>query len=172
VLDAKITGRRIAQEARLLIKARSGGIQVPVVYLVDQKRGVIYMEEINGITVRDYLLSNAQNVDLSQIGKVLWNMHEMDIIHGDLTTSNLLLRSRDGNDPSELVMIDFGLAYSSTMIEDKAVDLYVLQRALISTHPGSEALFQDILQVYQRTGGKRAEEILRHLEDGTFMDNG
>jgi TP53 regulating kinase-like protein len=172
MLDAKITGRRIAQEARLLIKARSGGIQVPVVYLVDQKRGVIYMEEINGITVRDYLLSNAQNVDLSQIGKVLWNMHEMDIIHGDLTTSNLLLRSRDGKDPSELVMIDFGLAYSSTMIEDKAVDLYVLQRALISTHPGSEALFQDILQVYQRIGGKRAEEILRHLEDGKFVDKG
>lgn len=37
-------------------------------------------------------------------------------------------------------MIDFGLSMISTMIDDKAVDLYVLERAFISTHPGSENL--------------------------------
>ena len=32
------------------------------------------------------------------------------------------------------VLIDFGLSFTSTIPEDKAVDLYVLERALISMH--------------------------------------
>jgi len=35
-------------------------------------------------------------------------------------------------------MIDFGLSSNSTMIEDRAVDLYVLERAFISTHPNTQ----------------------------------
>lgn len=37
------------------------------------------------------------------------------------------------------VLIDFGLSYVSVMPEDKAVDLYVLERAFSSTHPNTEA---------------------------------
>lgn len=32
------------------------------------------------------------------------------------------------------VLIDFGLSFTSTLPEDKAVDLYVLERALLSMH--------------------------------------
>ena len=46
-------------------------------------------------------------------------------------------------------MIDFGLSSVSNKIEDKAVDIYVLKRALISTHPGSEDLFEKILSFYR-----------------------
>lgn len=59
------------------------------------------------------------------------------MVHGDLTTSNIMLR--DGN-AGKIVMIDFGLSYISTLVEDKAVDLYVMERAFLSTHPNSENL--------------------------------
>lgn len=45
-------------------------------------------------------------------------------------------------------MIDFGLASVSTLAEDKAVDLYVLERAFASTHPGSDNLFAIVLDSY------------------------
>ncbi len=61
------------------------------------------------------------------------------------------------------VMIDFGLSYKSSTVEDKAVDLYVLERAFLSTHPASEALFALILQSYE-TSSPKAREVLRRLE--------
>src|SRR6266540_2207324 len=102
------------------------------------------------------------------IGTEVARMHLADIIHGDLTTSNMMLRCptflhntntssptelvrRDypsNNDKDEIVnqvLIDFGLSYVSTLVEDKAVDLYVLERAFASTHPDSEPLFASIL---------------------------
>jgi TP53 regulating kinase-like protein len=55
----------------------------------------------------------------------------------------------DSGDIGEVFMIDFGLSFVSGKIEDKAVDIYVLKRAFISTHPGSEDLFQKILDKYK-----------------------
>ena len=50
---------------------------------------------------------------------------------------------------SDLYFIDFGLSFVSGKIEDKAVDIYVLKRAFISTHPGSEDLFEIVIQRYK-----------------------
>lgn len=49
------------------------------------------------------------------------------------------------------VLIDFGLSNNSSLAEDKAVDLYVLERAFQSTHPSSENLFSTILHSYRDT---------------------
>ena len=54
----------------------------------------------------------------------------------------------------EVYLIDFGLSFVSGKIEDKAVDIYVLKRAFISTHPGSEALFEKILDKYKEKCNK------------------
>jgi len=68
-------------------------------------------------------------------------MHDAEIVHGDLTTSNLMVKdSADSGAAPEVVVIDFGLGMMKPNQEDKAVDLYVLERAFISTHPGSEYL--------------------------------
>lgn len=64
------------------------------------------------------------------------------------------------------VLIDFGLAYTSMLAEDKAVDLYVLERAFTSTHPESEPLFSSVLDAYKRKIGKEWTAIGRKLEDG------
>lgn len=64
------------------------------------------------------------------------------------------------------VLIDFGLAFTSTLVEDKAVDLYVLERAFASTHPQSEPLFAGVLKAYEKKMGKDWSSISRRLDDG------
>jgi TP53 regulating kinase and related kinases len=89
------------------------------------------------------------------VGTAIGKIHEADIVHGDLTTSNLMLTSSDGDvstsdENYQIVIIDFGLGMTRPVIEDKAVDLYVLERALVSTHPGSEYLVSHLLALIDR----------------------
>ena len=78
------------------------------------------------------------------IGHAIGKMHDIEIVHGDLTTSNLMVQDPVGGDGQtwapQVVIIDFGLGMTKPLIEDKAVDLYVLERAFLSTHPGSAHL--------------------------------
>ncbi len=84
------------------------------------------------------------------MGAAIGKMHDAEIIHGDLTTSNFMVQqpssevdgttSSSSGDSRTVVLIDFGLGMMKPTIEDKAVDLYVLERAFVSTHPGSEYL--------------------------------
>jgi len=93
-------------------------------------------------------------------------MHRGDIIHGDLTTSNMMLRRRrHGDEEADLVLIDFGLSYNSALVEDKAVDLYVLERAFSSTHPDSEAMFTQVLQAYEQVSGPAWKGVKKRLDD-------
>ena len=101
-------------------------------------------------------------------------MHSGDSIHGDMTTSNMMIKPKipierqlaggsvktsakeiaQSGELGDLYLIDFGLSYVSGKVEDKAVDFYVLKRAFISTHPGSEELFEKILNIYRENTNK------------------
>lgn len=65
----------------------------------------------------------------------------------------------------EVYLIDFGLSFVSGKIEDKAVDIYVLKRAFISTHPGSEQLFDRILDRYRERAGAQGLKIIAKYKD-------
>lgn len=188
-MDLRLTKHRCLAEARLLARARSLGIAVPAVYFVDERRGQIFMEWIEGPSVRDLLeelwkdeegREDAKRI-MVNIGAMVGRLHEADIIHGDLTTSNVMVRSsqREGlllseSKPApdvkqlaasaEVVLIDFGLGSMSTAEEDKAVDLYVLERAFTSTHPKAEGLFEEILRAYE-CSHKRSKAVIRRLQD-------
>ena len=102
------------------------------------------MEWIDGPSIRNWLEANAGQIQLvtkvmKAIGTSLGGLHASGVVHGDLTTSNLILRERSGAE-LEVVVIDFGLGSVSNSDEDMAVDLYVLERAFASTHPRSEGL--------------------------------
>ncbi|KAI8155006.1 EKC/KEOPS complex subunit BUD32 [Colletotrichum sp. SAR 10_71] len=112
---------------------------------------------------------------MSRMGAAVGKMHKIGIVHGDLTTSNMMLRppkpaatTTNGEVASkldgEIFIIDFGLASQSTSDEDRAVDLYVLERAFGSTHPRAEEYFQDLLDAY-RASYKQAPTTLKKLED-------
>ncbi|BGP12168.1 hypothetical protein JCM10213_004734 [Rhodosporidiobolus nylandii] len=112
---------------------------------------------------------------LRLIGREIAKMHLADIIHGDLTTSNMMVRLLDSprpgreNEVFEVVIIDFGLSTSSPMHEERAVDLYVLERAFASTHPvmpGSEPHFDRVLEGYR--GAMEEAEGRKAAKKGTW----
>lgn len=163
-LDEKLNKQRILQEARCINRCFRHGVSVPIIYHVDLLSFKIYMEKINGITLKTMLRMMEEQQDvkadmnaiIKAVGKGIGAMHDSDVIHGDLTTSNILVRS-SGEDGTfdQVVFVDFGLGAMKATNEDKAVDLYVLERAFVSTHPSSEELVQSILEQYRfacRTG--------------------
>ena len=170
-LDEKLTHRRTNQEVRSMLRCRKAGICTPAVYFVDYTTHCIYMEEVqNSVTARDRInnLLETPSVESEQslhilaekIGSSLAKIHNVDCIHGDLTTSNILLKTGFDN----IILIDFGLSFISALTEDKGVDLYVLERAFLSTHPNTEQLFQVILESYRKKANK-ADEIIKKLDE-------
>ncbi|KAK9528386.1 hypothetical protein VZT92_012550 [Zoarces viviparus] len=171
VLDEKLTHRRTVQEVRSILRCRRAGISAPVVYFVDYTSHCIFLEEIVGSsTVRDHIASTRQS-DCSnelawlaeRVGQILAKMHEEDVVHGDLTTSNMLLRHQEDGE-SELFLIDFGLSYISALPEDKGVDLYVLEKAFLSTHPNTETLFERLLKSYA-AASKKSSAVIKKLDE-------
>ncbi|KAJ2809765.1 serine/threonine-protein kinase bud32 [Coemansia furcata] len=161
-LDVKLTRGRLNQEARSLKRCKENGIRVPDVIRVDKNSATLFIEFISGPTLKEWIIANASEEQekerMASVGRILHKMHSFDIIHGDLTTSNMILYNGD-----QLVLIDFGLSQISPSTEDKAVDLYVLERAFISTHPNSERLFATVLEAYANSEAARL--TLRRLED-------
>ncbi|XP_069846012.1 EKC/KEOPS complex subunit TP53RK [Dipodomys merriami] len=170
-LEARLGRRRTVQEARALLRCRRAGISAPIVFFVDYASNCLYMEEIEGsVTVRDYIQSTMETEKAPQslfalarkIGQVLARMHDEDLIHGDLTTSNMLLKPP--LEKLDLVLIDFGLSFVSGLPEDKGVDLYVLEKAFLSTHPNTEPVFQAFLKSYS-TSSKKSRPVLKKLDE-------
>lgn len=129
------------------------------------------MEHItDSITVRDYIenhLKNGGNMNElnnlgREMGKLIGKLHKNGIIHGDLTTSNILIKSK-GNE-NGLIPIDFGLSSLGRLPEDQGVDLYVLERAMLSTHLNSEKLFEELLDEY-RLSFPSSLEALKKLSE-------
>ncbi|XP_078508078.1 EKC/KEOPS complex subunit TP53RK isoform X2 [Lissotriton helveticus] len=171
VLDEKLTHKRTSQEVRSILRCRKAGISAPVVYFVDYVSNCIYLEDIvHSTTIRDHVttLQRSENDTAKlyplteRIGQILARMHDEDVVHGDLTTSNMLLRS-----PAEaldIVLIDFGLSSISALPEDKGVDLYVLEKAFLSTHPNTEDLFAALLKSYSATS-KKSGPVIKKLDE-------
>ena len=93
------------------------------------------MEYVDGVKMKDYINDVKRTQEelikvMEDIGDLVLKVHEIGVIHGDLTTSNMLMTAE-----GKICLIDFGLSYFKDSAEDRAVDLYVLERAFKSTHP-------------------------------------
>ena len=129
-LDEKIRKTRTKKEVKLLEKA-SKIISVPKVLKIFEKEKIIEIEFIDGLKLSQELdnlpLKNQKEI-LNKIGEAVSKLHKQDIIHGDLTTSNMILKDE------KVFFIDFGLGFISKKDEDKAVDIHVLKEALEAKH--------------------------------------
>ena len=102
---------------------------------------------------------------------MLARLHTINLVHGDLTTSNILIEQKQQGAADsfelQLTLIDFGLSYTSDLYEDFGVDLYVLERAFLSTHPNTEWMFTVLLDTYMKNvvDVKKREETLSKLEE-------
>lgn len=168
LLDQTIRKERTKAEAKAILKCKQGGLATPVIYSLDLINYKITMENINGQTVNDYLTSLKDNKQddaslinlLMNIGVIVGKMHSIGVFHGDLTTSNMLKKEDD-----TLVLIDFGLSHFNPSIEDKAVDLYVLERAFISKHSYFSDLFVTILDGYKNGYNSNAQTIINQFQN-------
>ncbi|KAJ3696564.1 hypothetical protein LUZ61_000269 [Rhynchospora tenuis] len=137
-----------------MTKARKLGVVTPVLYGIDTVVHTLTFEFIEGRAVKDILLefwSNGiveERLDdmAAQIGIAIAKLHDGGLVHGDLTTSNMIVKQGT----NQLVLIDFGLSFTSTLPEDKAVDLYVLERALLSMHSSCGDVMEKILAAYRK----------------------
>lgn len=219
-LDKQITKSRLKAETKCLARCRRNGVPCPTVLSVDMETNCLFLEYLNGCTVREFLVLKSDDdnnnavscadddalknnasphqkrprlLASSQVqesptihtradskamqvaygmGLLIAKMHNANVIHGDLTTSNIILQNPplDRNLSEEwspsLSLIDFGLAGTAgskgVTHEEKAVDLYVLERAFISTHPDSDKLVLEFHRAYKR-GCTRSDAILQRL---------
>ena len=185
-IDAQITRLRSTGEARFMYKLNKLGVPAPMLVACDFDHGIIWMEKVGGrlplgeaSSLKNWLWhlerlgSNCVDEDVAQVlnevGELVGKLHLNDMVHGDLTTSNVML---DNGHPC---LIDFGLGDHLSLAEDRAVDLYVLERAVNSTHSvyaeqynqwfhqGYERIHTE--EKYRKGSAKRFKETMRKLED-------
>ena len=167
-----MTKDRHRAEARSLLKCKQIGVRVPTMFLCDSTQFIIVMQNLSqASTAKDCInkLLGENNRDqlvrlAREVGGVVAKMHQAGLIHGDLTSSNILVE-KTADSTYQLSMIDFGLSSQEGSAEDKGVDLYVLERALLSTHPNTEWLFQEMMDHYKLQYGKGVGEVVRKFEE-------
>lgn len=125
-LDKKIIKQRTKKEAKILEKAHK---------LIDSPKPIkttnneITMPFIKGKKLSEHLEQLNYKEICKQIAEKIAKLHDNNIIHGDLTTSNMII-----NENNEVIFIDFGLGFTSSRNEDKAVDLHLIKQALEAKH--------------------------------------
>lgn len=153
-IDTDLRKGRTRHEVKILNKLLKHGLNVPEVYENDDY--IIKMQYLKGPCLKDVLSKENNLINAQLVAKFLTKMHELNVIHGDLTTSNMLVVD------DKIYFIDFGLSFISDKIEDKAVELHLLKRALDSRHSVfSQEMFDEIVKNYLVDNKK---EILKRFE--------
>ena len=144
-LDDSLRATRTKNEARLIQEARRQGVPTPVIYDIDVLRAEMTMEYIDGERVKD-ALNRAPEDEAKRIcqdiGRLAALMHRAKLVHGDLTTSNMILRQ------GRIWIIDFSLGSRNAEVEEMGVDMHLLKEAFQSAHSERFGLFQVVMGSY------------------------
>lgn len=178
-LDTSIRKKRTRLEAKLLNEARRAGVLTP--HIIEQGNFTIKMDFIHGKKVKDAVKTKNCTAIGELIGKNVATLHNYNIIHGDLTTSNMILKSKGTHahvqaresqktrksgsfsDTFDIYFIDFGIGFFSTRIEDKATDIHLLKQAVESTHYDlMEKIWPAVVKSYKKQC-KDGEAVMKTL---------
>jgi len=151
-IDEAIRKERNRTEARLMSEARHSGVSTPIIYDVEDFK--LKMQYIEGVPIK-YLVTPEI---AERVGKVIGKLHSSGIVHGDMTTSNLLLAGE------KLYLLDFGLAYFDKGLEARGVDVHVLFQTFESTHSSHELLIEAFKKGYASTFID-SEAVLKRVEE-------
>ncbi|MGZ7047111.1 MAG: bifunctional N(6)-L-threonylcarbamoyladenine synthase/serine/threonine protein kinase [Methanobacterium sp.] len=160
-IDIRLRKERTKKEAKLLGEAKSCGVKTPLIYDIDKQNNSISLEKIHGKIIKE-VFEDAKIKEIKdisgKIGENIANLHNCGIIHGDLTTSNLILKDK------KIVFIDFGLGKNSDLVEDKGVDLLVFKKAITGIHYKiADICFNEILKGYEKADNY--SEIIEKVEE-------
>jgi Kae1-associated kinase Bud32 len=173
-LDRLIRITRTSLEAKLLSGSKRLGVSTPVIYSVDLGKTEIVMSYIDGTPLKK-LLPGMCDADIkfifSVVGDCVAKLHRGGIVHGDLTTSNIIEIGR------KIFFIDFGLGEYTESLEARGVDIHLMRRVLESSHHQSSKLaYQSFVKAYSKTLGNDAEKVLRRVGEirrrGRYIDGG
>ena len=146
-LDEQIRTYRTIHEPQLMHEAKKAGVPTPIIFLVDLKDSTIVMEFIEGKQVKQLLseVSKGERERLCvKIGELIGRLHRLGIVHGDLTTSNIILSRME-----KIFFVDFGLGEKTNELEARGVDLHLMKRALQSVHfQFAEECFDAVIKGY------------------------
>ena len=159
-IDISLRISRTKKESKILQKLQK---IIPVPKLIKVTDYDIEMENIDGVQLKKVL---DERPDLAQlVGKNLALMHDAGIMHGDLTTSNMILKKEGKLGEEKLYFIDFGLSFNSLKIEDKAVDIHLFKQALESRHfKIADVAYKNFLKGYVPKDKKEVLSRLRIVE--------
>ena len=161
-IDERLRKLRTRKEARLLSEAKRLGVETPNMFAVDENNFKITMEFVDGKRLKEFLNETDdknREKTAEKIGKAVGLLHKNGIIHGDLTTSNMILKN------DKIYFIDFGLGDFSKRIENQAVDLSVLKEAFKSTHfKHLNLLWESFIKGYKQTNNN-FNKVLDTLND-------
>ncbi len=159
-LDGSLRTARTKAEVRLFGDARRLGVPVPIIYDVDLAEDRIVMEYVDGPTAKELLSDPHKDATALcyRIGALAGRLHSGDLIHGDLTTSNMILHE------DRLYLIDFGLGERKGDTEAMGVDLHLLREAFLSAHADRAGLFEEVLRGY-RDAYAEADSIIEKAKE-------
>ena len=152
-IDERIRKERTKSEAKLISEARRKGVPTPIIFDINDYE--IVMERIEGDLAREVINENISE----KIGEFVGVLHKNGIIHGDLTTSNIIV----GKDNS-IYFIDFGLSFIESSTEARGVDVHVFSQSLSGTHESSEQLRDAFIKGYKRTFPNASQVLKRVME--------
>lgn len=164
VLDDAIRRQRTVREAEVIHHVKTKGVAAPFLYDVDVQSSTLVMEFVDGERVKD-LVGSAPSESIGRIfeefGLSVAKMHSSGVMHGDLTTANVVVRA------GGLVFLDFGLSIHTTRVEDHAVDLRLIKETLFGAHPQvSEAALEALFRGYASVAGRsRSRAVLKQLQN-------
>jgi TP53 regulating kinase-like protein len=150
-LDKRLRKERTKSEAKLISEARRKGVPTPVIFDVNEY--VLVMEKIEGELAREVITESLSE----KIGEFVGILHKSGIIHGDLTTSNIIVGDR-------IYLIDFGLAFIESNTEARGVDVHVFFQSLQGTHESYERLKESFIKGYKRTFPQAPQVLKRAAE--------
>ncbi len=161
-IDQKLRKSRTRKEARLMLEAKRAGVDIPNIVSVNEDNFKITMDFIEGNRLKEFLNEtddDSRKKIAEEVGKSVGLLHKNGIVHGDLTTSNMILK--DGR----IFLIDFGLGDFSRRTENQAVDLSVLREAFKSTHfRYLNLLWESFVKGYKQTNDN-FNKVLDTLND-------
>jgi len=162
-LDLRIRSWRTIHEPHIIHKAKEAGVPTPTIFMVDVADANIVMEFVEGKQVKEVLdnVSSEERLKLSKlIGNMIGRLHKHGIIHGDLTTSNMILTPY-----GKVVFVDFGLSVRSVELEPKGVDLHLMKRTLNSTHyKHAKECFKAVIEGYaESVGNEETKKVTKKI---------
>ncbi|MDO8428460.1 MAG: KEOPS complex kinase/ATPase Bud32 [Candidatus Diapherotrites archaeon] len=160
LLDQSLREKRIVIEAGIIQRAKKAGVRTPILYKVDKKNTELWMEFIEGKKLHEFLEKSRQETEwCKKVGTEIGKLHAGQIVHGDLTSSNILVQGK------ELAFIDFGLGSASTKLEDFAVDLLNFKKTLKAQYKNAELYWKSVEKGYVKGNKTKGLQVLKGLKE-------